>query len=154
MPALAIGLAVAGLIPFIVCGLWALRPGVDAINMLAALVDYGAVVLAFLGGVQWGVAFQEAAQPRVQRWRLALGALPPLLGWVALLAGLLLWDWIALALLAAGFIGTMVVEHQAARRGLGMGGTYLWVRWGLTVVVVAMLVTVLTLRLLGVSVLL
>ncbi len=76
------------------------------------------------------------------------------MGWGALLARLVLPDWIALALLAAGFIGTMVAEHQGVQRGFAMPRGYLWLRWGLTVVVVAMLATVLTLRLLGVSVVL
>ena len=152
MPVIAIVLGVAGLVPVIVCGLGAMGPGTGASNMLAALVAYGAVVLSFLGGMQWGFALLAGTEPRAQRWRLALGVVPSLVGWAALLAGLVLWNWVALALLAAGFIGTIVAEHQAVQRGLAVPGGYLWLRWGLTVVVVAMLVTVLTLRLLGMTV--
>ena len=47
-----------------------------------------------------------------------------------------------------GVVGAVLAEHEADRRGL-MPLHYLWLRWGFTVVAVAMMVTVLTLRLLG-----
>jgi len=164
MPMLAIGLGIAGLIPFIVCGLGAVSADpVQAARMLSALIGYGAVILSFLGGVHWGFALGGAppapdatALPAgnrlvtVERARLTLGVVPALIGWLALLllmmAGM---DWSALLLLIVGFIATIVVEHQAARRWLIPLAGYIWLRWGLTVVVVAMLVTVLTLRMLG-----
>lgn len=152
MPPLAILLAIAGVIPVIGCGLGALGRGGFADQLLLALVGYGAVMLSFVGGMQWGVALQPAAAAAAQRWRLILAVLPPLLGWAALLVRLALPNWIALALLAAGFIGTMIVEQQAMQRGLPMPSGYLWLRWGLTVVTAAMLITVLTVRLLGLTV--
>jgi hypothetical protein len=151
MPLLAIVLGIAGLIPFIVCGLGAVS--VDAgtsARMMVALVGYGAVILSFLGGVHWGFALGGMAPGSpapvtvagnrfvtAERARLVLGVVPSLIGWVALL------------LLIAGFIATVVVEHQASQRQLVPLAGYIWLRWGLTVVVVAMLVTVLTLRTLG-----
>ena len=75
-----------------------------------------------------------------------LGVVPSLIGWLALLLQMWLLEWMALLVLIAGFIATVVVEHQAARRLLVAPASYIWLRWGLTVVVVAMLVTVLTLR--------
>jgi hypothetical protein len=168
MPLLAIVLGVAGLIPFIVCGLGAVS--VDAVSsarMMTALIGYGAVILSFLGGVHWGFALRgfalggiAAAPPApvtvagnrfvtAERARLVLGVVPSLIGWVALLLLMIRLDWAALAVLIAGFIATVVVEHQASRRQLIPLGSYIWLRWGLTVVVVAMLVTVLTLRTLG-----
>jgi hypothetical protein len=161
MPLLAILLGVAGLIPFVVCGLGAVSADtVQATRMMTALIGYGAVILSFLGGVHWGfalgavtpVATVPAAGNRfitADRARLVLGVVPSLIGWVALLLQMLLVEWAALALLIAGFIATVVVEHQAARRKLIPAASYIWLRWGLTVVVVAMLVTVLTLRMLG-----
>ena len=50
-------------------------------------------------------------------------------------------------MLIAAFIGAMLAEQEASRRAL-LPPRYLWVRWGFTLVAVAMLVTVLTLRLL------
>ncbi len=163
MPLLAIVLGVAGLIPFIVCGLGAVSVDVAAsARMMAALIGYGAVILSFLGGVHWGFALGGAATAppppltatagrfvTAERARLALGVMPSLIGWAALLMMILGLDWAALLALIAGFIATVVVEHQAWRRGFVPLNGYIWLRWGLTLVVVAMLVTVLTLRMLG-----
>jgi hypothetical protein len=164
MPLLAVLLGIAGLIPFIVCGLGAVSVDpITANRMLTALVGYGAVILSFIGGVHWGFALSAPAAPvplgtespsmrgffTAERSRLVFGVVPSLIGWLALLLQMLLLDWVALMVLIVGFIGTVVVEHQAARRTLLQPARYIWLRWGLTVVVVAMLVTVLTLRLLG-----
>lgn len=150
MPALAILLGIAGLAPFIGCGLGAMARDGEADRMLAALIAYGAVMLSFLGGMQWGFALPAGAEVRRQRWRLVLGVLPPLVGWLALLVALLAPGWIALAVLTAGFIGTALGEHRAAGQDHAVPSGYLWLRWALTVVAVAMLITVLTVRVLGV----
>ncbi len=148
MPLLAILVSAVGLVPFVVCGLGAL--GADpAWHMLDALVGYGAVTLAFAGGVHWGFALgpQQQVEQSVERTRLVLPVAPVLLGWIALLALLVAW-WLALALLIAGYIGTALLEQQAARRGL-TPPRYMLLRWVFTGVALAMLITVLTLRLLG-----
>ncbi|MGH7154866.1 MAG: DUF3429 domain-containing protein, partial [Acetobacteraceae bacterium] len=145
-------LGIVGLVPVIGCGLGAMGAGSDADRLLAILIAYCAVILSFLGGMQWGLALPGGTTPRVQRWRLILGVLPPLIGWVALMISLVLPDWIALALLTAGFIGVIVAEHRSVQRGIEMPRGYLWLRWGLSVVTIAMLVTVLTLRLLHLTV--
>jgi len=152
MPVVAILLGIAGLVPFIGCGLGAMARDGEADRMLAALVAYGAVMLAFLGGMQWGFALPAGADPRRQRWRLVLGVLPALVGWLALLVGLLAPRWIALAVLTVGFIGTALGEHRAVEQDQGVPSGYLWLRWALTVVAAAMLITVLTVRVLGVAI--
>ncbi len=150
MPLLAILLSLLGLVPFVVCGLGAL--GADAAmaaRMVSALIGYAAVVLGFIGGIRWGFELQSAqADPAQQRARLGLGAVPPLIGWLALLLSLVVAYWVALLALIAGFIGSALIEQQAARRDPSPP-RHLWLRWGYTGVAVAMLVTVLTLRLLG-----
>jgi hypothetical protein len=50
--------------------------------------------------------------------------------------------------LIAASTGAVLIEQEAAKRGL-VPPHYLWLRWGFTIIAVAMLVTVLTLRLLG-----
>ena len=149
MPLPAILLSLLGLIPFIVCGLAALGPdAAAAAHMLTALIGYAAVTLAFAGGVHWGFALQaKEPEASLERARFGLSVLPPLLGWIALLL-LMVAAWMALLLLIAGYIGAALLEHAAARRDL-MPPRYLWLRWGFTIVSVAMLTTVLTLRLLG-----
>lgn len=150
MPWLAILLSVLGLVPFIVCGLGAL--GADPIasgRMLSALLGYAAVTLAFTGGLHWGFELQSQQQDSfVQRARLGLGVLPPLAGWIALLLPLVAAPWIALVVLIAAYIATVLAEQEAAKRDL-VPTRYLWLRWGFTFIAVAMMVTVLTLRLLG-----
>ncbi len=150
MPLLVILLSVLGLVPFIVCGLAALGPDQDtATRMLDALIGYAAVILAFAGGIHWGFEL-ESRQPDkfVHRARLGLGILPPLVGWIALLLPLVVAPWVALVVLIAAYIGAVLVEQQAERRDL-LPPRYLLARWGFTLVAVAMMITVLTLRLLG-----
>jgi len=149
MPLLAILLSVLGLIPFVVCGLAALGPDPGtAARMMSVLIGYAAVTLAFSGGVHWGFELQSRQQDMfVQRARLGLGVVPALAGWIALLLPLVVASWVSLIVLIAAYIGMVLVEHEAARREL-LPPRYLWLRWSITVVAVAMMVTVLTLHLL------
>ncbi len=144
---LATLLGLAGLLPFIVCGFAAV--GQSTTWGLPALVGYGAVMLGFLGAVHWGLALAPqpqgaAAPPEVERARLLLGAIPALVGWVALLVP----RWVGLVVLIAGFVGVLVVEVAGHKRLLVPPG-YMWLRWILSVVVIAILITVLVLRLIG-----
>jgi len=148
LPPLAIILGVLGLLPFFATGL--LSVGTDSLAQhLGALplIGYGAVILAFLGGVHWGFVIEGDKEPQERR-RLLLGVVPSLVGWAALLLGMLSYTDLGLLLLAAGFIGTVVVETRASRVDL-VPRAYLVVRWGLTTVVVLLLVTVLFIRLIG-----
>lgn len=160
LPLTAILLGIAGLIPFILCGLAAIRVGTpDQLDRGAiALIGYGAVILSFLGGVHWGFVLQT---PRTEtgtatRWGaskwLALGVVPALIGWLALLAPLYRMTDIGIAVLIAGFLATVVVEQQMRRREL-VPASYMALRWGLSIVVLMILVTVLTLRLIGATIL-
>jgi hypothetical protein len=157
MPAIAILLSLLGLAPFIGCGLAALSHDATlAERMLTALIAWGALTLAFTGGLHWGLVLREpdappasGNPPRMERHtRLGLTVVPLLLGWVALLLPLIAAAWLALLLLIVGYIATLAVEHHFAVRFV-LPPRYLWLRWGFTVVAVAMLTTVLTLRLLG-----
>lgn len=150
MPLLAILLSVLGLVPFIVCGLAALGPDAGtATRMLSALIAYAAVTLAFVGGIHWGFELHSRQQDTlVERARLGLGVVPPLVGWIALLVPLVVAPWVSLVVLIAAYIAAVLIEQQAARRDL-LPARYLWLRWGFTLVAVAMMITVLTLRLLG-----
>lgn len=154
MPLLAILLSVLGLAPFIVCGLAALGTNPDtAGRMLDVLIGYAALALSFAGGIHWGFELLSTQQPTslsaaTSRARLVLGILPLLLGWIALVLPLVVAPWVSLLLLIAAYIAAVLVEQEAGRRNL-LPPRYLWVRWGFTVVAVAMLVTVVTLRLLG-----
>ncbi|MBX2881999.1 MAG: DUF3429 domain-containing protein [Granulosicoccus sp.] len=96
-PYLSLGLA--GLIPFILClaGL-IVGEGVLVAWAKIAIVGYGAIILSFLGGIQWGLLLKEKS--RKKQWSILLaGTLPALIGWCALLVNTLL----GLAVLMIGF---------------------------------------------------
>ncbi len=150
LPTLAVLLGLAGLLPFVACGVLALTPSGD--RGAQALVAYGAVILAFLGGVHWGFALLEPSG-HGERARLSLGVLPSLVGWVALLLSIAVNASAGLGLLLIGFIATTIVEARGVAAGLTPSG-YMRLRYGLSGVVATVLITVLVLRLLGVSFLL
>ena len=143
LPPLAIVLGLAGLIPFALCGYGAVSSFGD--RAADALAAYGAVILAFLGGVHWGFALPEPSG-RAERARLGLGIVPSLIGWIALLLDVAVNAEAALALLVAGFAALTTVESRAAKRGLMPPG-YMGLRYGLSAGVITILVAVLLLRL-------
>ncbi|MDX5362381.1 MAG: DUF3429 domain-containing protein [Alphaproteobacteria bacterium] len=74
------------------------------------LLGYGAVILAFMGGAQWGASMHH--EPGIAR-RLTLSVVPALAAFGALLLGPQgLW------VLIAGFWGVLVVDMGLARDGL------------------------------------
>ncbi len=149
LPPLATLLGLSGLLPFLACGLLALSP--QGGRAADALVAYGAVILAFLGGVHWGFALSEPSM-RGERGRLGLGVLPSLIGWVALLLDVAVNPASGLGLLLFGFIATTTVEARGAAAGLVPPG-YMMLRYVLSACVIAVLAIVLVSRLLGVHVL-
>lgn len=71
----------AGLIPFVAGAalVWLVHPDAHPYATLA-LATYASVILSFLGGIHWGVAFQqESPDPRLFAW----GVVPSLVAWVA-----------------------------------------------------------------------
>ncbi len=157
LPPAAVILGLLGLIPFIGLGIAALSVPNEpqAQRYLLALVAYGAVVLAFLGGIHWGFvlhpALPEGMGPDSRRdaTRLGLGVLPSLIGWAAVVPAAFAVPEVGLAVLIAGYLATVLGEHQLRRRGALLPSGYMALRWGLSVVVLVVLVTVLALRLIG-----
>ena len=148
LPTIAIALGIVGLVPFLVCAVPALsEPDDRSSRWVMALAEYGAVALALVGGVQWGMVL-ASPEPRARdRLRLALGLLASLIGWAGLVVTLVLPVDFGLAVLIAGFAAAVLAEARLKRDGLVPSG-YMWLRWGQSLVVVAILVTVLTVRLL------
>jgi hypothetical protein len=149
LPALAVILGIAGLIPFIICGLGATAAN-DVRSSLSAfaLIGYGAVILGFLGGVHWGFTLSVQHDP-AERFRLSLGVLPAIVGWLALaLTFATSQAVLGLAILIAAYVGTVVVEWRAHARGLVPDG-YIGLRVGISAVVILLLTTVLGVRLVG-----
>lgn len=97
-PKLARQLGAAGLIPFILGAalIWLVYPEAQALVTLA-LAGYAACVVAFLGGVHWGLAMRAGhGEPAHFAWAIvpplvaALGVLMPAYAGLALLGAMLL----------------------------------------------------------------
>jgi hypothetical protein len=83
VPGWAARLGYAGLLPFVGGALlvWAAWPDVRP-YAAQALSAYAATIVAFLGGIHWGIAFREAdPPPRLFAW----GVVPSLVAWAAVL---------------------------------------------------------------------
>ena len=154
LPILAPVLGALGLLPFLGCtiGIIAFPGDVPVPNLVRALIAYGAVILSFLGAVHWGLALEPEpamllpGQSATDSKRLALGVIPALVGWAALLVPLVASALVSIVLLILGFLGVALVESQATRRGAIPGG-YMLLRWVLTATVLLCLVVVLLARL-------
>jgi hypothetical protein len=144
MPAIVLPLNMLGLVPLVVFAFGAVGTTPDAAaRMLIALIDYAALVLAFAGGVHWGLALvPNTLRPTL---RLTAGVVPGVVAWVALVVAQLLAPQVALAVLIVGYLATVMTEHRAGRRALVPMG-YVWVRWGFTLIAVVMMALVLILR--------
>lgn len=93
-------LGLAGLLPFLAAtaGLW-LR---DDEALLRVAMLYGAVILSFLGGIQWGLALRGGTVGQ-----LCWSVVPSLVGWGALLTG----PQAAPLILGAGFVAAWAFEQ-------------------------------------------
>ena len=85
-PRFAVVLSLAGAVPFIAGTvlLW-FGPAQNVAPILQAVVTYAAIVLSFLGGIQWGigVSIRESA-PKSAQSLFLLSVVPSLLAWVML----------------------------------------------------------------------
>lgn len=115
-PLLVVALGYLGLLPFIggALSIWVLPLGWRAF-VLAALLDYAAVILAFMGAIHWGLAMR-AEHSEDAPLQLGLSVIPPLLGWLAIASGMPLLA--ALPLMLVGFVGLYMADVHAVRLGL------------------------------------
>jgi hypothetical protein len=139
IPAGAVWLGVGGLIPFVaLSGSAPFLSGAHKTWAVFAIGGYGAVILSFLGGIQWGLvmgAGSRNGRDDTSAGRLVLTVVPSLIGWAALLMP----APANLALLAGGFACVLYVDVAAARAG-NAPAWYPHLRWPLSCVVVTSLV--------------
>lgn len=115
VPTAAAWLGGLGLIPFVAGSVGA--AGADLGWALDALRFYAATILAFMGGVHWGLAIADHGSEAGagSSWaRLGASVVPALIGWLALL----LPATPGLLVLAAGFVLLLMGDLIAVRRGL------------------------------------
>lgn len=135
MPTPALWLGASGAVPFVALAVASLTvdSALQAL-VIVALGFYGAVILSFLGGVQWGLAISDREAQSASFTRLGLSVVPSLVAWLALLLPALA----GLPLLAVAFITAYVADRRAGQRGFAPAW-YPRLRLPLTLVVVASL---------------
>ncbi|MEM6463766.1 MAG: DUF3429 domain-containing protein [Pseudomonadota bacterium] len=138
IPVAAKWLGGLGVIPFVVCAAATLTaPPILAAVAALALLLYGAIILSFLGGIQWGLEIARNGRDGdagVSFVRLTVSVIPALIGWCSLL----LPREYGLVLLAVAFACVLAVDLQAARTGQAPAW-YPKLRWPLTVTAIVTL---------------
>lgn len=116
-PQLAVLLGYAGLIPFVsgALGIWVIPLGWRPF-VLAALLDFAAVILAFMGAIHWGLAMRAQETDERAQVQLGLSVIPPLLGWLAVASGMPMGMALPICLLA--FVGLYLADLRAVKLGL------------------------------------
>lgn len=116
MARMAIWLGGLGLIPFfaLMQAVILLEPGPNRVLAVQAHLAYGATILAFLGGVHWGLVVRKDAPgtPR-EVMRLVLSVLPQLVAFGALLLPFRQ----GLAVVALALLAVLVLDFVARREG-------------------------------------
>lgn len=133
-PRLVALLGYGGLVPFVGLAVLARLDPARQAYWSAALLDYGAVILSFVGALHWAMAMQAPGLPQARRAQAyAWSVVPALLGWVALqlaapVGGLLL---------VTGFILHLGADRHLAGR-MPLPAWYLPLRLQLTAVVASL----------------
>ena len=83
LPALTLG--IAGLVPFTAAPVYMLIHSVYMPVMSTAQIAYGACILAFLGGVRWGITLPEESNIPPDWINLGYSVVPSLIAWTGLL---------------------------------------------------------------------
>ncbi len=108
-PALVWVMAATAVVPFPASALmYGYGPAEHMEGSLTMLLTWSAIILAFIGGVRWGL---ETREPRPRRYRMGFAALCAAAAW-----GLLLWrgqvdDAVILGLFIAMFMIQWLFDH-------------------------------------------
>jgi predicted ABC-type exoprotein transport system permease subunit len=120
-------LGYAGLIPFVVFALliWLVSP--DVLPLVAiAMAGYGAMVVAFLGGIHWGIGLRHDSPQR--RFHMVWGVVASVLAWIAVIMP----AYAGLPLLGVLLVACYLVDRKTwPAAGLG---EWLTLRFRLTVI--------------------
>ena len=136
VPLAAVWLGGLGVVPFLVFAALILIGPPELVGTASdALAAYGAIILSFLGGVQWGFATGGAHAVRKNGnllRRLSVSVLPSLVAWTALLAS----REPGFLILAGTFLLVLLADIRAARLNQAPAW-YPSLRWPLTLLVIA-----------------
>ncbi|MDY7578796.1 DUF3429 domain-containing protein [Herbaspirillum sp. RTI4] len=130
MPRIVAWLAYGGLLPFVCLMSASLLDAPRSGVWQQLLLNYGAVILSFVGALHWGIAMSAPDMSERKRTVcFAWSVIPALLAWLALL----LDPIAASALLAAGFAAHFMQDWRLMRH-TGLPQWYLPMRLQLSVV--------------------
>lgn len=115
IPRSALILGVAGLIPFFgLSAAIALRLQTPYGSASLWLAAYGAIILSFMGGAQWGLSVARRGKGEAHAWRAyGVSVIPALIAWPALFLPI---TW-ALATLSVTFACLLGYDLWTVRRG-------------------------------------
>lgn len=114
IPAAALVIGWAGVLPFAAgaLALWIERP--EAASAFLPFLIYAAIILSFLGGVRWGVAMRLSGADRASS--LAQSMVPALIGWTG--ACLYKLPALAILVLALSHLAAGIADYALAKGGL------------------------------------
>lgn len=109
-------LGLAGFVPLAILSVWLCAIAPDhpwRQATIALLTGYAALTLSFLGGIRWGIAMLSGSGER--RRDLIFSAVPPLAGWIALMAEPpLVFVFLAVAFAAQGAWDSLTLPPGSA----------------------------------------
>ncbi len=134
-------LGYAGLIPFVGLAILNYLQIYPNLNIAAALLFYGAIILSFIGALHWGFGMSLGAlSHNEQNWRLIWSVIPALIAWFALLCPIALCVY----LLITGFLLQLWQDYRLTRISeANIPDWYFSLRWQLTLVGTLSLISVL-----------
>ena len=139
IPSSARWLGLLGLVPFVTMTFEAVTDiSAGADDARFGLRAYGAVILSFLGGIQWGLAIRNSdGNARTRQGLtpiLTVSIVPSLIGWT----GLVVEELLGFGLLIIGFVLVLLSDVRAVNKGIAPRW-YLRLRYPLTAIVISCL---------------
>lgn len=139
IPAVALALGWLGVAPFAVLAAALHMAAPDTVTLAQrALISYGAIILAFMGGVQWGLEMRRPDAERQPGIGYAASVLPALVAFAATL----LPAHAAIWLLIDGFAALLAYDLWRIRCGIAPAW-YARLRWQLSLAVLGALLVAL-----------
>jgi hypothetical protein len=123
-------LGYGGLIPFVFfcISVWIVSPELQPFAALA-LTGYASTIVAFLGGIHWGIAFKVESEHR--EFHIVWGVIPSIVAWICVIMP----AYAALPLLAV----MLIVCYLVDRKTWPLAGLEEWLKLRLILTVVASL---------------
>ncbi len=124
-----------GLLPFVVPTIFLFFDFHHLYMWRHFLIAYGAVILSFVGALQWAFAMLMNLSAKMRRWTFVWSVMPALAAWVALSVS----QWLACIILPIGFGCALLIDQRLARSAV-LPSWYLPLRYQLTIVAMSCLI--------------